>query len=187
MATINAYESIDLDDLNFNRPNGGYPEVEYYDNEPLDMAGVTYNHTFSVYYNYDDDSADFAGSNIVADLWTGTMVGGTVNGIAEGYYNYAEGYYWYSYAIHGVSDSATAIENAISTPWTTDDQAVVESMFSGADFFDLSAADDTARGYGGNDKMFGYDGNDWLWGGLGNDKKVRTTRTCSPERRAKIP
>ncbi len=45
----------------------------------------------------------------------------------------------------------------------------LSKLMSGADRIELSAFNDGAKGFRGNDKMFGHAGNDTLFGGSGND------------------
>jgi Ca2+-binding RTX toxin-like protein len=167
MATILAYVPINMDTSYFYSTIMGEPTFTFYDNQYLDMAGVIYPDIFEVGWNYGNNFGEFAGSNLVVDLWSGTMVGGTVTGFAEGYYS--GGSYWYAYEVHGVAVSAAAFENAIWSPGIEDDLALTQWMLSGADTFILSSGADLARAYGGNDALQGYDGNDRLYGGLGND------------------
>lgn len=74
------------------------------------------------------------------------------------------------FLLQGISVSLTAIASAAFTTSTTDDMALVKSMFAKADVITLSDGDDVMSGFGGNDRIYGGNGDDWLYGGAGNDK-----------------
>jgi Ca2+-binding RTX toxin-like protein len=64
---------------------------------------------------------------------------------------------------------ATRLQTAMVTADTTDDQALLRSIYRLADTITLSSFDDYAYGFGGNDTISGGSGNDRLFGQGGVD------------------
>jgi Ca2+-binding RTX toxin-like protein len=73
------------------------------------------------------------------------------------------------FRITGASILATALQTAMVSADGTDDQALLRSIYRGADTITLSSFDDYAYGFGGNDTISGEGGNDRLFGQGGVD------------------
>jgi hypothetical protein len=72
-------------------------------------------------------------------------------------------------SISELSLQATRLQTAMVTADTTDDQALLRSIYRLADTITLSSFDDYAYGFGGNDTISGGSGNDRLFGQGGVD------------------
>ena len=68
-----------------------------------------------------------------------------------------------------ISIALSDITDASLTSSTTDDYALFNAEFTGADSFYLSGYADYVDGRDGNDALYGYDGADTLTGGAGKD------------------
>ncbi len=99
----------------------------------------------------------------------GAPVYGTVDAMAEWYYDSSSGSYIQLWNATGFNIPMSAVNSAAGTPSRSDDMAILKAQFSGRDKFYMSNYDDVMRGFGGNDKMYGYDGSDVLRGDGGRD------------------
>ena len=167
MATVLASTPFNMDDIDLFSSTMGDPTYAFQDDRGLNIAGVAYPDIFEVDWNHGSSFAKFGGSDLVVDVQNGTMVDGTVTGLAFG--RVSEGTYSYDFAIHGVATAAAVLETVIWTPGVEDDVSLVRDMLSQADTFVLSQGNDLARAFGGNDALQGNDGDDRLHGGTGND------------------
>ena len=98
------------------------------------------------------------------------MVNGTVEAMSEWYYDDFLSEWVQVYSLSDLNADAGEIYAASQSANTNDDFALLQSILSGKDLFNLSEFNDKANGYGGNDRMFGHGGNDTLKGNDGSDK-----------------
>jgi Ca2+-binding RTX toxin-like protein len=169
MARITANFAVDLARIDLNGLLVDASSVTLLDNVNFKSAqGYTYQDILRLAV---DDTppyqADFGGSNITYSAATGAVTGGTVTGFLANAFDGSKYVPWY--AVEGFSVSAVSIYNAVITASTADDMAILQSVLSGADTFNLSGGDDAAAGFAGNDTMRGNGGRDTLDGGAGND------------------
>lgn len=166
MAVVTAYTTFDIFDINLNRLVTYLDSWTLYDNQPIDLNGVTYPDTYAVEWYSGSYYTDFSGYDITVDPSTGDITGGVVEAISEGYYS---GGWFMSYAVQNIAISAMDLYYAAATPSTSDDYTIIASVLSGADLFRLSAGSDVASGYGGKDILEGGHGDDVLFGGAEKD------------------
>ncbi len=105
----------------------------------------------------------FGGDTLLYNAAKDDVVGGTVTSIFHFTATNMD------FGIQFLSLSAFALRDAATTVSTADDLALQAQGFSSGNLFLLSAFDDNARGFGGNDRLRGFDGNDSLAGDIGND------------------
>lgn len=113
-------------------------------------------------------SDEFYGTGITVSN-TGSVTAGTLNAMYSWYRSDAHPQWAYSLAFDDFSISAVAFDKAQRTSTTTDDQALISQMLSGADTIILSTLADYMEGRGGNDTIRGGLGADTLLGGVGKD------------------
>lgn len=92
------------------------------------------------------------------------LTGGTVQA-----FQFTESINTSSVSFYGIDVDAMLIYNAAFTSSTSDDIAIINSLLSGNDRFDLSSYGDFASGRDGNDLMYGNGGDDSLFGANGQD------------------
>jgi Ca2+-binding RTX toxin-like protein len=145
--------------------------IEFYNDGGFSFAGKTYSDGYVISselsgYYY---AVAYLGESMTVDS-SKDLTGGVITAIDEVVW---DGYTWIPYiSLTGVSISAKRLQDAIDTPSTKDDRALINGALNGNDQFYLSDYEDygdKAYGFGGKDKMFGKAGNDSLWGGAGND------------------
>lgn len=136
-------------------------------NDDIDYAyeGVTYADTYEI-MTLDDyyETYTFAGS---AFSDSGTAVTGTATAMMGAIYDGDEwlDIFWAT----SISIALSDITDASLTSSTTDDYALFNAEFTGADSFYLSGYADYVDGRDGNDAIYGYAGADTLVGNTGAD------------------
>lgn len=167
MATIAADYALLMNGISFYDVTIGAYESTFCDNVYLYAGGVTSEDEFDVYW-YDGvyRASAYLGSGFVLD-WQGNIIAGTVN--AYGLVSWNGSSYVPSWAIGGISVSASALYNAHLTHSVSDDLAIIQAALSGADSLTGSPQADFLMGYAGNDIFPGNSGADTLDGGNGND------------------
>lgn len=90
--------------------------------------------------------------------------------MSEWFWDPIELKYSQNYVLSELTANPRDVFNARESASTVDDFALLASMLSGEDMFNLSMADDNARGYDGADVMYGFTGADVLRGDAGKDK-----------------
>jgi len=141
---------------------------EYYDNQPINVGGLSYPDTYRVIWPEETSLSDLLGKKIQVDLQTGAITGGTITGIVDAYFN--DGEWWIGWAIQKLSLPAESFYRTALSRTLDDDERLLERTYSGADRFDLSDKTDFAYGYGGKDRIEGNGGDDHLFGQNGSDK-----------------
>ena len=116
---------------------------------------------------------NWCGTGIVFNPLTRAVTAGTLTGFVATDSGVQQ------FAVEDFSFSAVALYNAMVSGTPDDELAMVRSIFSGNDTFNLSpqndnvwgwTGNDTMRGNAGNDTLYGDAGNDWLDGGTGADR-----------------
>jgi Ca2+-binding RTX toxin-like protein len=118
--------------------------------------------------DFTDGYFDVRGPNLgITGGFQTTFTSGTVTSLRGGF---SEGISTaQQYQITGASILATALQTAMVSVDDTDDQALLRSIYRGADTITLSSFGDYAYGFGGNDTISGGGGNDRLFGQGGVD------------------
>jgi Ca2+-binding RTX toxin-like protein len=169
MAQVVADFAFDIDDVDLFEIATQAVETGVVRNNPFDWFGATYDDAFIFFLDGTEDRYNWVGTDFTFNFRTGEVTGGTVGGI--GFLTEDEGgdivYYW---SIRDLEIDAVAIYEAALTESRADDRALFAEMFAGDDVFDLSEADDLARGHDGDDSMDGGGGRDELYGGAGRDR-----------------
>lgn len=165
MATVKASYQVDSLSLDLNFYVRNFYEEFLYDNVYFRFGEKAYQDVYLIngYDGYDDLVLGIGGSGLGFDAW-GDVVGGTVTGIVETFYDGPE-----IISIQNFSVSAARLYNAALTYGNSDDRAVFSAIMSGDDTVGLSAFNDRFEGFSGHDRMWGNGGSDTLIGGAGND------------------
>ncbi|MCB1357686.1 MAG: hypothetical protein KDK53_14710 [Maritimibacter sp.] len=160
MATLNAYYQFDIDGLNLNRFIANLKSYLLEENvfDPWEDRFTYYNPDEAIVQH----GTDFAyGSGA-------QMYAGTVEAWSEWFY---ENFVWYqAYLLSDLNVPTQDMYDALQSSSTDDDQALVQSLLSGDDMFNMSQFDDHVRGYDGDDTFYGRRGADVLSGDDGNDE-----------------
>jgi Ca2+-binding RTX toxin-like protein len=171
LAHIHANSAFDMSGIDLNWYKRNAVESASETGPTITFNGLNYNS--SVYVQTPDEELDLLGMGLKFNARTGAVVGGTVTFIGVTIPNewdmvdpLSPGILWWG---EDLKISGTAIYKAFNTRATSDEKALLVKALAGADTFDLSADDDHAYGYNGNDSMNGNDGDDVLYGGNGND------------------
>ncbi|HSW23349.1 MAG TPA: hypothetical protein VLJ62_11325, partial [Burkholderiaceae bacterium] len=106
---------------------------------------------------------NWCGNGITFDPATRAVTAGTLTGFVATDFGVQQ------FAVEDFSFSAVAFYNAMVSGTPDDDLAMVRSIFSGNDTFNLSLENDNVWGWTGSDTMRGNSGNDILYGDAGND------------------
>lgn len=190
MAIIKVYPSSDQawdqPAINLNDLATRYSGYSFTDNANVTSpaAGISISYLgYRFYYSYNGGTLEdvytieidsgqktttFFGSGITLDP-SGVPTGGMIEAILAEIWSNSVGAFVKTWSMVDFSISITTFYAAVLTASTTDDLAVLKSILSGKDMFDLGSGNDRAHGYGGNDFMSGGGGRDNLRGGAGND------------------
>lgn len=174
MARINAFYGFDQDILNLNLINRSAIDVEFQTGPTEKYKGVTADSAYAVTWapGFDEFYTVFAGDGLTTNS-NDDLTGGTIKIVLDGYEeydpNFDEYFFFPTLEILDVDIDAAALFAASETARTSDDEALFVDALSGDDVFRLSADDDLARGFDGNDRLFGNGGADSLFGGAGRD------------------
>jgi Ca2+-binding RTX toxin-like protein len=170
MPTVTASVATNLIGATFSNPKAPSHVLSFLDNvNKVSAQGTTYTDAIRSTYTDQPGYRDFwLGPALTFNAGAEAPTGGTVTGyIAE----YLSGGVWrQAFAIEGLSIGVMTLYNAAITSSTTDDAAVIATMFAGSDTFNGSPFGDGFDGHAGNDTLRGGAGNDTLRGGSGNDR-----------------
>lgn len=168
MATITAYDSFNLNNLNLNYLITNQTDFYFENNVYGVFNGVAYEDVLEIeYYYYGYSYMVFGGHGVTWAADYSFPTGGTVTGFLEGYYIGST--FHYAYTVEDISVSAIQIFSAASTSSRADDFALIARALSGSDSITMSSGSDYMRGYGGSDVLRGLGGNDSLIGDGGDD------------------
>lgn len=168
MATIEAFSSFNIADIDFSRLHQNQTGRSFSDNIDQRFQGETYRDVYSL--DWFARSNDFRSLMMGDDLTVnggGRLTGGTINAYSERLWTGSD--FYELWRMTGVSVSAAELDAAMRTRGDGDDFRLIQSALSGSDRFDLSADADFAHGLGGNDLLLGRGGGDVLAGGPGAD------------------
>jgi len=169
MARVISDYAFDYRTINMNVLISNQTDFQFYDNVNEVYIGKTYQDVavFQYYVGGYYYAALFGGNNVVFNSAGTDIISGTATGFIEQGWN---GTVWVPlWGIDSFSYSASALADAIETPGTTDDFAVIAKILSGNDTIMMSKFADVVRAYAGNDTIFGKAGNDILYGEAGAD------------------
>ncbi|MDP5308755.1 M10 family metallopeptidase C-terminal domain-containing protein [Paracoccus spongiarum] len=158
-----------MPDIDMNRLEYGATGWDFANDTDLRFQGETYRDVYEYQwelpgYRY---SSRYMGDDLAID-GAGRLSGGTVETYSERVWTGSD--YWELWRMTGASIDADALQAAIDSPSTADDQAVYRQAFRGDDLFRLSINDDIAWAHRGNDTLRGAAGDDVLGGNAGNDR-----------------
>lgn len=178
MAKFRSYDQYDMRAVNFRQ------DFLNDSNDSIAIGRLGYDAAPLTRFYQDSLTFDYGGTYSLRDVYYGdniTISGGAITGGTLGamvsYFN--DGALKYSAALTGASFSAVSFYRAMSTISTTDDQALLTSIYRGndqvilsrhADWFDGKAGNDNLNGGDGNDTLYGNSGADTLIGGAGDDR-----------------
>ncbi|HEY6510444.1 MAG TPA: calcium-binding protein [Burkholderiaceae bacterium] len=173
MAVITANFALEITGIGFEGDWLNQANTVTLQNGFTSAQGNFYEHALRL--NFGDEPSwydNWCGNGIVFNPVTRAVTAGTLTGVVVTDGGVQQ------FAVEGFSFSAVAFYNAMVSATPDDDLAMVRSMLSGSDTFNLSpqsdnvwgwTGNDTMRGNVGNDTLYGDAGNDWLDGGAGND------------------
>ena len=168
MATLFALEAFDQAGLDMHVLVTHQTGFSFLDGTGLTWNGATYADV--VMFEYDDGGprqAWFGGDGVVLDAGQSQAVAGTARGFVD---LARSGTLWLpAWGVQGFAVPATAVSQAIVSPDTADDAALLATILAGADLLTLSSGADVALGWAGDDVLRGGAGNDSLGGGAGGD------------------
>lgn len=176
MAKIKAYYGVDFADFDLNYYKDMYESDRVViDSKDKTNAGADDRYTIWT-TEFDKWAIAFHGRNFGYDGSRKWPTEGRVQAFSEWFYNTtpdeSAGEEFGRTRIYLLSDINVPLEDfidAFRTNRKVDDRALLESILSGNDKFNLSAFDDRAYGHAGNDTMRGFGGNDVLFGNDGDD------------------
>jgi Ca2+-binding RTX toxin-like protein len=166
MAWVVANVGLDLDLIDLNFYQREFIDSSFQNNVDLEYEGVTYRDVYAVRAG-DGSVGDLVlfggGANIQVDD-ENVPVSGTLNIIGESMIGGND-----LWVATGISVSIVAIRDAMATPGTADELALLVAALQGNDRILLSSDADDVSGFDGNDLIRGRGGNDSLDGGSGRD------------------
>lgn len=164
MATLTAFFQFDIGQFNLNW------YVANFENQLLaDGVNDPWEDRYSIYTTDDAEAFVQHGTGFDYD-GSGDMTLGTTEAFSEWFYDDIALTFRQVYLLSELNLDPQAIFDAAQTAATDDDFALLESLLSGNDLFNMSGFDDTVRGYGGRDRIYGFAGDDVLDGDTGNDR-----------------
>lgn len=164
MAKLTAFFQYDIDLFNLNWYVANFESQLLADN-----INDPWEDRYSIYTTDDAEAFVQHGSGYDYD-GAGDMTLGTTEAFSEWFWDDQALEFKQVYLLSGLNLDPQDVYDAAQTAATGDDFALLETLLSGRDLFNMSHFDDTVRGFGGNDRMFGNAGNDTLMGDTGADR-----------------
>jgi Ca2+-binding RTX toxin-like protein len=168
MAFYQSFVRFDMRDINLFEDRADAETYTFRNNVGYDAAPLNRSYDDALILRYDDSATSskfYYGTGII--LSGGAVIAGTI-GASVNYFR-EDGQLYYSSVLLNASYSAADLYDAQTTRSTTDDLALLTSIFRGNDTFRLSRFNDWVDGRGGDDVMNGGRGNDTLTGSIGDD------------------
>src|SRR5438034_7054709 len=151
MAVVEAWVSININQIDLNWYFQNYRAAYFHDNTYQTHYGNVYQDSYEIHGRdyFDNLGLGIAGSDFKVDA-NGQIIGGTANAMGE--FFWTGGDIW---AAWDFSVPAADIYNAAKTPSTADDLQLLQTILSGNDTITMSNGPDLWHGYDGNDQIYG--------------------------------
>lgn len=171
MAILTARFEADLSDVGDDPGDWTDPQVtlSFFDNVGYTSDSGRFYSDFvrASFADEPDYRNQWLGSGLVFDAVNGRLTAGTVTGFVQE--ERVNGVWQETFSVESFSVDAVQLSNAMNSPTGDLVQALIETIFSGDDTFNLSPEADNVDAFGGNDVVNGGAGNDVVNGGAGND------------------
>ncbi len=169
MAFFKTFDQYDSREVDFYQDRVDAESYRFRNNQNFDNPPLNETFDDALVLNYDDQfdrATFFYGDGITVNV-SGAVTGGRIGSVVS--YFTDDGERFYNTALLDADFSASALYNAQISRSTSDDQALLASIYRNDDEIELSRFDDYFEARAGDDEMIGARGTDTLLGNTGDD------------------